>query len=186
MTKKELEELKQLIRDNKYLVHGDPENADCVIGFSFGYRLDNEKIIPGKSNEQIAKLIKNKFPDKKLILQFEIADALLKKVEYVIEKDPNNNYLSSLDVIKKAKKIMDKNEFKKAIVVTHPGLESRNDYMCTAYGIETVAPEGLEAIEFDQRSEQFWTRNLEAWAKKEVLDTIDDKFNKGLLEKPLM
>ncbi len=72
MTEPEIDALNRYAKTNTYVAHGDVKAADCVIGFSFGYRDKENGISPGKSNEQLAAFIESSLPESPLILQFEI------------------------------------------------------------------------------------------------------------------
>lgn len=154
----------------KYVPHGEISDGDCVIGFSFGYRLVNGRIQAGLSNEDLADFIvklKMKIP---LILQFEIADALIKlnlTVLRISKHRQEGAYLDTGEVAKQAFGIMKKNKWKKAVLVAHPFHMPRVDAVCKKLGIVTIVPKGLEVIRFDSNSAQEWTVSEEAWSKHE-------------------
>lgn len=185
MTTEELVELKKLAQTNQYMVHGNPKTADCILTFSFGYIRTGEKILPGKSNAQIAEFIEGKLPNIPLIAQFEIADALrTRTAELVISKHRTpGKYLDSGEVAGQAFVYMKTKGWESAIIVTHPALVARNDYACTAIGIETIAPSGLERIEYDSASAQEWTRDAASWWGREEA-VIDLCFQNGWIAKP--
>ena len=186
MTTEELAELKDLARANHYKIHGDPVTADCILAFSFGYIQSGEKILPGKSNIQIAEYIQHQLPSIPLIAQFEIADALQSRaVELVIrEHRTPGKYLGSGEIAAQAFEYMKSKGWKSAVIVTHPALEARNDYACTALGITTIAPAGLDTIEYDEESSQPWTRTpTEWWAREEGI--IDTCHKNEWLKKPI-
>lgn len=53
-----------------YSPHGKPEDADCVIAFSFGYRASDSQVMPGLVNQELAGFIADHYADKPLLLQF--------------------------------------------------------------------------------------------------------------------
>jgi len=185
MEQKELEELKKLARANKYVPHGNPANADCILGFSFGYRKINNRIVPGTSNEQLARFIETQLPSLPLILQFEISDALTTaKPDLVIrEHRKKGSYLDSGEIAAQAFIYMKAKNWTTAVIVTHSAMEARNDYLCTASGITTIAPKGLGEIAYDEYSEQPWTRDTESWWKREE-KVIEVCFKNGWIKKP--
>jgi len=79
MNTTQLSDLREHAKNNTYVAHGDIADADCVIGFSFGYRQSESGIKPGVSNQQIAAYIVKNLNELPLILQFEINDALTNK-----------------------------------------------------------------------------------------------------------
>ncbi len=169
MTEAELIELKKLARSNTYHAHGDPQTADCVIAFSFGYVQQGEKVLPGKSNQQLASFIEERFSTIPVIAQFEIGTALQKiSATYAITTHYiPGKYLDSGEVARQAHEYMVAHSWQRAIIVTHPALEARNDYACSSIGIVTIAPLGLETIEYDIFSAQSWTRNAKDWWTRE-------------------
>lgn len=185
MNTTELTELKNFARRNSYHVHGDPHKADCVIAFSFGFIQQEKKILPGKSNVQLARFIEQRFPGMPLIAQSEIADALQKStaVLTITSHRTPGKYLDSGEVAAQAVEYMKTKGWTQAIIITHPALEARNDYVCVAIGMETIAPSGLDTIEYDELSAQLWTRNAKAWWTREegVIDLCNQN---GWLKKP--
>jgi len=175
MNKEKVITLKQQAKENEYIPHGDVSKADCVIGFSFGYRQEKERIIPGKTNEQLARFIENNFSSLPLILQFEINDALQERVTDLIIKESRQKgeYLNSREIALQALEFMEVKRWKSAVIVTHPAMEARNDAICRKLGMMTILPSGLEAIEYDMESAQPWTRNRISWWEREesVIDT---------------
>ena len=180
MTNPELLDLKHQAQNNTYTTHGDISEADCVLGFSFGYVDDNGKILPGKSNEQLAQYIDDTFPNKPLILQFEIADAIQKQEPALVirESRTKGEYLNSIEIAEQALIFMIKNGWKKAAIVTHPAMEARNDAICKELGMITILPPGLDSIEYDVNSVQSWTRDKESWWKREE-QVIDKCYEEG-------
>ncbi len=173
MDEGKLELLREHAKNNSYVPHGNIENLDCVIGFSFGYREDKGSIIPGKTNEQLARFIENTFLRTPLILQFEINDALQHRVaDLVISKSrQKGEYLNSREIALQAFEFMNEKGWKSAAIVTHPAMVARNDAICHKIGIETLLPIGLDVIEYDMESVQPWTCNKDAWWEREEIVT---------------
>jgi len=169
MTAAEILELKQFAKNNTYLAHGDISKADCVIGFSFGYLDTKDGVKPGKSNAQLADFIKTYFPNKPLILQFEISDALKQRTAALVirESRKKDEYLNSKEIAEQALIFMNQHNWKTAAIVTHPAMVARNDTLCQKLGILTVVPNGLETIEYETNSAQAWTRDKNSWWERE-------------------
>jgi len=168
--KSKVEDLIERERTGAYEVHGDSNDAQCVIAFSFGYGNDAGKNVPGVSNLDMAEFIKDNYPNLPKIMQFEIADALEQTGEVLrIEKHREAGiYLNSLEVARQAKEIMDKKKWESAIIIAHPNHVPRVDAICKKIGIKTITPKGLNSIRFDPESEQEWTRSKELWIEKEI------------------
>lgn len=163
-------ELKKQASTGKYLVHGDVSEADCVLGFSFGFVKRGDKVLPGKSNQQIADFATGHFSSLPMIMQSEIADALSKEVRHVyrVEKHKvEGKYLHSREIAVQALNIMKQNGWKKAVILAHSYHLPRVDACCQKTRIDTIAPEGLEIIDFDEFSEQKWTRSAKEWSARE-------------------
>ena len=185
MNSAELEELLAQARLNTYRVHGDVRGADCVLAFSFGYIQAEAGIAPGLSNDDLAHYIERALPGLPVIAQFDVADALgQRSAELIIRRHRTEGaYLDSQEVARQAKDHMQARGWKSVVVATHPAMEARNDALCTAMGLKTVAPAGLEVIRYDPGSEQDWTRDPASWWKREagVIVSINEL---GLLQRP--
>lgn len=159
-----------------YHVHGELKDADCVIGFSFGYRgrVDHD-VTPGLSNQDLANFSLRQMASLPQVLQFEIADAYAaaggKSVVERVEKHRTpGKYLDTREVAVQAKAIMEQNGWKTAVILAHPNHVPRCDMVCRKLGIETVTIAGLRgAIEFDPLSSQKWTRDIDQWRGYEPL-----------------
>lgn len=156
-------------RANTYVTHGDDNEAECVLGFSFGYIDGPSGVLPGISNTQLAEFTEKRFPNTPLILQFEIADALGARTPDLVisESRIKGEYLNSREIALQALEFMKEKGWKKVAIVTHPAMEARNDALCTKLGMITIAPTGLETIEYDPDSAQPWTRDAESWWERE-------------------
>lgn len=152
-----------------YKTHGSLADADCVIGLSFGYRGKGKNIQPGLSNEDLAAFAAKNFTDLPKILQFEIADAYesnggMGKVLRVSKHRVAGKYLDTREVVAQAKEIMRQRGWKTAVLLAHPYHMPRVQRVCNALKVRWVAVEGLQgSIEFDLKSTQKWTRDLDHW-----------------------
>ena len=142
--------------------------ADCIIGFAFGYRKEGEQILPGLSNEDLARIAEQYLSDIPLILQFEIADIYQGKgkVFRIEEHRSEGQYLDTREVAEQALAIMENHGWQSALLLAHPDHLPRVKTVCEKLGIKTVIPTNLE-VRFDPESEQEWTRSKEAWGKRE-------------------
>jgi len=150
----------------RYLPVGSSAEADCVLGFSFGYRVEDGRITPGISNSQIADFAKKYSLPK--IFQFEIADAYAEQepVERISE-NRSGGYLDTYEVALQARDLMTKKGYKQAILLAHPYHIPRASAICSKAGIEHSIPPGLEVIQFDPLSAQDWTQSSAHWNAKE-------------------
>lgn len=168
---KNLEQLKEAASNGSYLTHGKVTEADCVIGFSFGYHKLKAKILPGFSNQDLGKFVAKNLAKLPKILQFEIADSLAvgsATVHRIEHHRQAGQYLDSLEVAKQAQAIMNANSWAIAVLVAHPYHVPRCDSICAKLGIKTIVPKGLETIRFDPESAQEWTRSHVAWKEREI------------------
>lgn len=165
----------------RYISHGNIHEGDCVVGFSFGYQEVKGEIKPGLSNEDLANFIKKYLPVFPLILQFEIASALMdKNVFKISEHRRKGEYLDTAEVARQALGIIRSNDWANPIIIAHPFHLPRADAVCRKLGINTIVPAGLEIIRFDPNSSQEWTRSQESWGKREV-EAIEISLEQGLI-----
>lgn len=158
-----------------YEIHGDAAKADCVIGFSFGYRGKPGAVMPDLSNEDLASVAIRHYAKLPKIFQFEIADAYnaakgpaAKTIFRIAKHREDGKYLDTREVAEQAKLEMDKRGWRVAIILAHPYHMPRCDAVCRRLGIETVTPHDVKgAVEFDLQSVQRQTRNLTDWREYE-------------------
>lgn len=158
-----------------FSIHGEATEADCVIGFSFGYRGPLRAVEPGLSNEDLAAVAIEHYAKLPKIFQFEIADAYeaaggadSKAIFRISKHREKGKYLDTREVAAQAKDQMDKQGWKTALVLAHPNHMPRCDAVCRALGIETVVTADVKgAVEFDLQSTQKQTRSLTAWREYE-------------------
>lgn len=171
-----LETLEQAITGD-YKVQGDLKDADCVIGFSFGYRGKGRHIEPGLSNQDLANVAIRHYGSLPKILQWEIGDAYLQQnkgshppIVRISKHRQKGKYLDTREVAVQAKEAMRQRGYKRAVLLAHPYHMPRVQAACSKVGIDWVATADLKgAVEFDPQSTQKWTRNVEAWRGYEPL-----------------
>jgi hypothetical protein len=173
-------DMKSRATSGDYIRHGSIGDSDCVVAFGFGYVKVGNNIGPGLSNQQMADHLNELYFRLPKILQFEVADALTSTAINVYRVERHRKlgvYLDTREVAEQAKEIMDRQGWKKAIIIAHPNHMPRADAVCQKLGIETVAPSGLGTIGFDANSVQEWTQNASAWSEQEskTIDYYADK-----------
>lgn len=165
---------KGLLREavtGRYQRHSSAAVADCVVGFSFGYRSLHGHPTPGASNRQLAAIIAQHYLELPLILQWEIAAALPAEVSvWRIERHAKKHqYLDTREVARQARDIMQRQNYMTALIVAYPHHVGRVDAVCQRLGMHTIVPDGLEGVDFDARSRQPWTRRQPAWSVRETM-----------------
>jgi hypothetical protein len=173
-----LNKIIQQAKSGNYTAHDNDLQPDCVIALAFGFQKIGGLIQPGLSNKDLAAFIYQRYRQLPMILQFEIADAMppVRVDIYRIDKHRRpNTYLDTREVVEQAKKIMDENDWTRAVIVGHPNHMPRIDAVCQKLGISTIVPVGLSSIRFDLESEQEWTRSaaLMAIHEEKAINSYD-------------
>ncbi|HVE80594.1 MAG TPA: ElyC/SanA/YdcF family protein [Candidatus Dormibacteraeota bacterium] len=167
----------------RYTVYGNPEYADCVIGFAFGYRGKRKQAKPGLSNQDLASIAMRRYGKLPKIFQIEIAEAYCdmeapdcndpRKIFRVYASRKIMGYLDTREVADQAKQIMDRHKWKSAVILAHPYHIPRVVAVCQKLGIKPIVTSELRGgVEFDLSSSQKWTRSLGEWRGKEPLAMI--------------
>jgi hypothetical protein len=160
-----------------YATRGRLEDADCVIGFSFGYRGKPGRVAPGLSNHDLAELAIRQLSDLPKILQFEIADAYAAAsgptaapVQRITKHRQPAKYLDTHEVAEQAQQLMRRYGYTTAVLLAHPYHLPRVQLVCDRLKLRWVTlPDMRGAVEFDPQSAQTWTRNLDRWRGYEPL-----------------
>ncbi len=160
-----------------YQKRGDRDTADCVIGFSFGYRGKRRKVSPGLSNQDLANVAIKHYGPLPKIFQFEIADAYAesggpaKAPVLRIEKHRRaGQYLDTWEVADQARELMRQYGYHRPILLAHPFHMPRVQLVCSRLGMNWIATGDCRgAVEFDPQSSQKWTRSVDAWRGYEPL-----------------
>lgn len=161
----------------QYVIKGSLKSADCVLGWSFGYRGEagSGHAKPGLSNQDLANVAIKHYDKLPKIIQFEIADAYEAaggsgEVHRISRHRKRGKYLDTWEVGVQAKALMEKHGYKKAVLLADPYHMPRVQMVCDRLGIEWVATGDLVgAVEFDPLSSQKWTRDLDHWRGYEPL-----------------
>ncbi len=162
--------------DGRYQIKDKEGEADCVVGFSFGYR-GKRHVTPGLSNQDLANVALKDHAELPKIFQFEIADAYLKaggkdadKIIRISKHRVPKKYLDTYEVALQAKEIMERKGYRTALLLAHPYHMPRVQAVATRLGIDWVADaDERGAVEFDPLSTQKWTRSLDKWRGYEPL-----------------
>jgi hypothetical protein len=160
-----------------YETKGKMEDADCVLGFSFGYRGKRRNITPGLSNQDLANVAMKHYAGLPKIFQFEIADAYVqaggksaKEIFRISKHRQRGKYLDTREVAEQGKELMRQHGWKTALLLAHPNHMPRVQQACNRLGMNWVATEDLRgAVEFDPLSTQKWTRDVDQWRGYEPL-----------------
>lgn len=156
----------------RYTESGNPQEADCVIGQSFGAAKDG----PGDVNNQLATFIAESphYRDLPLLLQTEIASALpddAPKPALVIEGRPSTSLGGELDswaVLEQALDHMKRNNLEHPLLVAHAFHVGRVALQARKLGMsKLIVPSGLPRA-FDPNSTQQWTTSRIKWAMREL------------------
>ncbi len=161
----------------RYATYGSTSDADCVIGFSFGYRGNGRHVAPGFSNDDLADVAIKHYPRLPKILQFEIADAYVaaggpfaKRITRIAHHRVAHRYLDTHEVAAQAKIVMERHGWKTAILLADPYHMPRVQAVCNKLEVNWVATNDTRgAVEFDLKSTQNWTRSLAAWRHYEPM-----------------
>lgn len=155
----------------RYTEIGNPYEADCVIGQSFGVGEHG----PGYVNELLAKYIVEKTSEGlPLLLQNEIAAALPEETSapaLVVVGQPSTaagDELDSWTVLQQAHTFMRENALSRPLLVAQAFHVGRVTLQAKSQGMnKLIVPSGLPR-EFDPTSRQKWTTNRKDWAKREI------------------
>jgi hypothetical protein len=161
--------------NGRYSNCGDARSASCVIALSFGYRLGTDGVIvPGKSNERLAQFIVERYLDKPVIAQYEIALAIEaqtgRRIDRVIGGRPEADaryYLGTREVLARSAAMMKSMALPSALIVAHPFHVARAKSMAKSLGIQAAVPPGLPEV-WDSKSHQTWTRSPRLWRAREL------------------
>lgn len=171
-----------------YAWHGDMpvigslDEADAVIGFSFGVHYDNEGGIadPGMTNRQLARYLLNSeaLRDKEMpwFLQEEIAIAIEQEdssaswriVNLGSLKHPFKNYNTDELICANANQFATE-QATTVVDLSHPYHMARTAANLYGRGLYPVTLDTYGEVDFDPVSSQRWTRDPWSWRKREML-----------------
>lgn len=146
------------------------KKADCIVGFSFGQRQNNQ---PGLSNKALAKIINQlhrKYPDKEVMVQWEIADCLnfdLRKGRVVRKHRYDGEYLDTREVGLQMQDLL-WDPHNRPIVVAHPLHMWRCIKTLEKLNFINPVPADCRSVPCDPQSVQSWTRSNLRFASREL------------------
>jgi hypothetical protein len=156
-----------------YAYYGNREDADCVIGFSFGTNTNPEGV-----NAQLASqaMSYGQGPWKPVMMERMLVNSLYPygpqpaySIEGSISNARSSEGLGTWGVLKIAHKIMKERKLERPLIVAHAFLADRVATQANKQGMQSiVVPEGLPR-QFDRDSEQVWTRSCLLWIPREVI-----------------
>lgn len=155
---------------------GNLAEADVIFAQSFGFRRIDSRIVPGLSNEVMArKLVWEIFKmyHYPMILQWEVAAALPEKpidLWEIKKHRKKGKYLDSYEVALQTVEIMKKHGWRKIILIAQPWHMWRKIKIFEKMGIEIIIPPELWIIPFDKKSDirQWWTKSWFLWIIREI------------------
>ncbi len=154
---------------------------DCVVGFSFGFRKEGDKILPGLANQALAQWL-TKYGNIPKILQFEIADAYealdpdirndwIMRVE---EHRVKGAYLDTREAAEQARLYMQMHGFANPLVIAHPAHVPRCRATLNKLGFEAIT--GIISLDetalWDPESVQWQTHSFREWKRYELAACI--------------
>lgn len=152
----------------RYEAVGNPADADCIIGHSFG-TLTGE----GSANRALANFIvenSNERPiiaDRMLVDAFPQPSTVAKIVEGSIS-DAVGSGVGSWGTLVSALEFMEENELNRPLMVAQAHHIGRVVMQAKKLGMESIVPAGLPE-QFDPGSDQLWTRSLGFWVPREII-----------------
>lgn len=155
-----------------YEVTGNPDNADIIIGHSFGTFVGE-----GSANRSIADFalqIADNRPivaDRMLVDEFPNRD---EDVDFVVEGAISNGVgqgVGSWGTLAEAKAYMEREKLKSALLVGQTHHIGRVAMQARKLGIISIVPAGLPS-NFDPESDQRWTRTLILWLPREIIGSF--------------
>lgn len=147
------------------------KKADCIVGFSFGLRENSQ---PGLSNKALAKIVTKlhrQYPDKEVMVQWEIADCLpfdLRDDRIVRKHRIKGEYLDTYQVATQMQDLL-WDPHTKPIVVAHPLHMWRCLKTLEALNFKNPVPADTSNVPYDPLSIQKWTRSNLRFAPREIL-----------------
>ncbi len=156
-----------------YKPHSSPERISCVVVPSFGQRVQGGRVLPGKSNQAIARILRERFPGIPVIGSFQIDDAL-KEIGHKAELrlgEPGE-FFETYKVVKGAARFIMATKLLQDGSVAVIGDQyhlPRSDAAMQATlpaDEETFVPPDID-IPWDKESSQLWTRSPFWWKARE-------------------
>jgi len=155
-----------------YETIGNPDDADCVIGHSFG-TLTGE----GSANRALAHFILDNAAGRPVVADHMLVNSFLHgddTVSYVID-GPIVNYVGqgvgSWGTLVGAKAFMEQEGLNSALMVAQKHHIGRVMMQAKKLNMLTIAAPNLPG-HFDPDSDQIWTRSLAMWLPREIIGSL--------------
>lgn len=157
----------------------DESVLDCVIALSYGYRRVQGSSEPGLANDDLARIVHDRYRLLPKVLQVEVAEAhrsFNRERVLRIERHRQGAYLDTHEVLAQAKIFCDERGWLRPALVAHPIHLGRVAAVARHLGFEVneaqIADVRSSAVRFDPRSEQSWTRSNRQAAFHEHLANV--------------
>ncbi|MEI6054053.1 MAG: hypothetical protein WCQ49_01655 [Candidatus Saccharibacteria bacterium] len=161
----------------EYEPKGDPKNADCLIGLSFGAAENDPGYVNQLLSDDIRRISKYILEETNislpLLLQQEIAAAMPSKVktDFVIEGELSSMTGKGLDswaVLNQALEYMKEHNLERPIIAAQAYHIGRVALQAVNLGMDPIIIGGMTK-EFDPESSQIWTRSKYLWVPRELV-----------------
>ena len=155
-----------------YEAIGDPNDADVIIGHSFGTLTDIES-----ANRAIANYSLQIAADRPIVADRMLVDSFPNQdedVAHIVEGKISNGVgqgVGSWGTLIEAKAYMERENLMNALMVGQAHHIGRVAMQADKLGMSTIIPPDLPS-NFDARSEQRWTRSVGMWLPREVIGSL--------------
>lgn len=156
----------------RYESSGNPDDADVVVGHSFGTLVDVDSV-----NREIANFALRAADGRPIVADRMLVDAFPhrdKDVDYVAEGPISNSVgqgVGTWGTLLEAKTYMERKGLKVALMIGQAHHIGRVAMQAKKLGIPSIVPANLPN-RFDPESEQRWTRSLGMWLPREILGSF--------------
>jgi hypothetical protein len=159
---------------------GDPAEADCIIGHSFGTLIDEKSV-----NRSLANYILEHANGRPIAADRMLVDAFPngdRDVHHVVEGPISNTTgqgVGSWGTLVGSRVFMENREVRKPLMIGQAHHIGRVVMQAKKLGIDSIVPADLPS-HFDPHSDQLWTRSLAMWLPREILGSLVLRFQKKL------
>jgi hypothetical protein len=156
----------------RYSPQGNPLDADCVIGHSFG-----SSIYVGSVNNQLVNEMHEVANGRPMIADRKLVDAdpdIETKMSHIVEGPVTNikaQGIGTWGTLVEAHQYMEENDLQNPIMIAHSYHISRVVRQAAKLGISSIVPEYLPT-DFDKDSDQIWTRSAMLWVPFNALGSV--------------
>lgn len=155
-----------------YEVSGNPSEADCIIGHSFGTSIGETSI-----NRMLSDFIENYADGRPIVADRMLVNAFPSRdedVDCVVEGAISNGAgqgVGSWGTLVEAKAFMEREDLKAALMIGQAHHIGRVVMQAKKLGITSIVPANLPN-NFDPESEQRWTRSVGMWLPREIIGSF--------------